>query len=65
MSICPRCNALFSCGMTDGAHKEPCWCASLPALAMPGMTNNIMPGCFCPDCLDALTSASEKISDES
>lgn len=41
---CLRCAAEFPCG--PASEKEPCWCASLPA---------VMPmseaGCLCPKCL--------------
>lgn len=58
MSICVRCGAGFSCGMTDDASGTPCWCAALPVLpASAYVTKDGTPGgsaCFCPACLRAL-----------
>ncbi|MDO9243097.1 MAG: cysteine-rich CWC family protein [Rhodocyclaceae bacterium] len=48
--ICPRCRARFVCGMAAGHEK--CWCADLPPLSI----DPAVPGCFCPDCLQALSA---------
>jgi hypothetical protein len=44
---CPRCGAVFVCGMEAGT--SPCWCAALP----PQPVDPDIPGCLCPDCLAA------------
>ncbi|WP_084637399.1 cysteine-rich CWC family protein [Paludibacterium yongneupense] len=44
---CRQCGAPFRCG--EGGKNGACWCADLPAVAMP------LPGgdCVCPACLAA------------
>jgi hypothetical protein len=60
MSICPRCGAAFSCGMTDDKAAQPCWCTRLPVLpesALAAANGGKAAACFCPDCLQALIAA--------
>lgn len=56
MSTCPRCGAVFECGMKDAVHAdEPCWCMSLPALPPESyIARAAANGCFCPGCMRAL-----------
>ena len=42
---CPRCGAVFVCGMDAG--KPRCWCADLPPLPV----DATVAGCLCPACL--------------
>ncbi|MFC7516326.1 cysteine-rich CWC family protein [Herbaspirillum sp. GCM10030257] len=64
MSICKRCGAEFSCGMTDVNGEDPCWCTqiqALPRTAYVGSnTNEGSPSCFCPQCLRALVAMQQK-----
>ncbi|WP_344762862.1 cysteine-rich CWC family protein [Actimicrobium antarcticum] len=50
MSICPRCSAVFGCGMTAPAAPGPCWCTTLPTLPA-DLLGSTAALCFCPDCL--------------
>jgi hypothetical protein len=49
-SRCARCGAPFHCGMNG---PGPCWCAAYPQV-MP--VPQAGAGCYCPDCLAALTA---------
>lgn len=50
-SRCNRCGAAFDCGVTAGLGH--CWCMDLPVLDPSVRTGS---GCYCPDCLRALTT---------
>lgn len=53
-NVCPRCAAVFTCGMRAG--EEVCWCvAHPPAFAVPAVETVPDTGaCYCPDCLREL-----------
>ncbi|MCA9893860.1 MAG: cysteine-rich CWC family protein [Anaerolineae bacterium] len=46
--ICPRCGAVFVCGIAAGDSE--CWCFGLPHLATMPETDGAAT-CLCPDCL--------------
>ncbi|MFA6312377.1 MAG: cysteine-rich CWC family protein [Sterolibacterium sp.] len=48
-NTCPRCGAIFACGMQTG--QEPCWCAELPVLKVKADQAS---SCYCPACLKQL-----------
>jgi hypothetical protein len=54
MSICPRCQAEFSCCMADQTGK-PCWCSAIPPLPLADMPavarSETQASCYCPTCL--------------
>ncbi|WP_334189042.1 cysteine-rich CWC family protein [Noviherbaspirillum sp.] len=54
MSICTRCAATFTCGMTDAPNDNAaCWCTSLPPLPRDAY-NEDEGTCLCPQCLRSL-----------
>lgn len=46
---CPRCGALFVCGLAAGEAR--CWCFDLPNVIP--LSSLDVEGCLCPDCLRA------------
>lgn len=53
MSICPRCQAVFTCAMADNTGKD-CWCTAIPPIAfekLPDGKLEMDARCFCPTCL--------------
>lgn len=53
MSVCKRCQQLFTCAMADNTGKE-CWCVALPKIPMPlnkAGEVDADASCFCPLCL--------------
>lgn len=59
MSICTRCAATFTCGMTDASDSDaPCWCTGLPPL--PRNAYNEEGTCLCPRCLHDLIDESAR-----
>ncbi|MCO5106978.1 MAG: cysteine-rich CWC family protein [Burkholderiaceae bacterium] len=52
---CPRCGALFACGVASGR----CWCSELPPLAP--LPDGLPPSCLCPACLRELAASGAPI----
>ncbi|MBC3909538.1 cysteine-rich CWC family protein [Undibacterium umbellatum] len=53
MSVCPRCQAEFTCAMADNTGQA-CWCTALPPIAfkkLPDGELKMDASCFCPHCL--------------
>jgi hypothetical protein len=53
MSICQRCQQIFTCAMADKINEE-CWCIALPKIPMPLNEDGLIDSnasCFCPSCL--------------
>lgn len=59
-NVCPRCGAVFSCGMRAG--EDVCWCVAFPpAFAVPAAETVPDTGaCYCPACLAELVAAKER-----
>lgn len=53
MDTCPACGARFVCNPGD------CWCEHLPVLDKPEAGR----GCYCEQCLAAITAAQERSDD--
>jgi hypothetical protein len=54
VSICEQCGKEFSCAMRDAKDDTPCWCTTLPKLALEDMPANAAQAartCLCPECL--------------
>ncbi len=54
MSLCEQCGKEFTCAMRDGKEDAPCWCTTLPKLAledMPANSATASRSCLCPSCL--------------
>jgi len=51
MESCPRCGAVFACGVSQGLGT--CWCMNFPSLPPQYRQGK---GCYCPTCLKALTA---------
>ncbi|HEV2611124.1 MAG TPA: cysteine-rich CWC family protein [Noviherbaspirillum sp.] len=60
MSICTRCDATFTCGMTDTPDGDAaCWCTGLPPLPRDAY-NEVEGKCLCPKCLRDLIEESAR-----
>lgn len=64
MSICQRCQQKFTCAMADNTG-QPCWCITLPKVAMPRNEQgdiDVDASCFCPHCLPIWIAERENLS---